>query len=296
MSRKREEDTSRAMTIIDFRVRPPYKSFSNLTIFNARLAAADRPAAWVGPVAESVVNRSLEQFLQELETAHVRHAVVWGRAVADPKASTSNEEVAEFVARDPARFSGFAGLAVPTRKTLDSTIAEAERAVKERKLKGVTLEPGFAMSPTNGADDPLLLPLYERCQELGAIVALTISVRAGSDIRFSNPEAVDRIAGQFPKLRIVVGHSFWPWVAQACGVAYRRRNVYLLPDFYGVGCPGHLQWVEAANTLLSRQIVFGSAYPLAAVGPMVQAYEALPFDPGVRPLVMEANAAELLGV
>src|ERR1043165_10217610 len=114
------------------------------------------------------------------------------------------------------------------------------------------------MSPTNGADDRAILPLYERCQELGAIVALTISVRAGGDLSFSNPEAVDRIAGKFPKLRFVVGHSFWPWVAQACGVAYRRRNVYLLPDFYGVGCPGPHQWGEAANTLLSRQIVFGS--------------------------------------
>ena len=282
--------------VIDFRVRPPYKSFRNLTIFNARLAAADRPAAWVGPVAESVMQSSLDLFLEELNSAGVRHAVVWGRGVPDPKASTSNDDVAEFVARDRARFSGFAGIAVPTRETLDSTIVEVERAMGALQLKGITLEPGFAMSPTNGADDPALMPLYERCQALGAIVALTISVRAGSDIRFSNPEAVDRIAGKFPRLRFVVGHSFWPWVAQACGVAYRRRNVYLLPDFYGVGCPGHQQWVEAANTLLSRQIVFGSAYPLAAVGPMVKAYGALPFAPDVRERVMHANAAELLQV
>jgi predicted TIM-barrel fold metal-dependent hydrolase len=150
------------------------------------------------------------------------------------------------------------------------------------------------MSDTSGADDPALLPLYERCQELDAILGLTISVRAGSDIRFSNPEAVDRIAGMFPKLRIVVGHSFWPWVAQACGVAYRRRNVYLLPDFYGVGCPGHLQWIEAANSLLPRQILFASAYPLAAVGPMAQAYRNLPFHPDSLRRVMETNAVELL--
>ena len=281
---------------IDFRVRPPYKSFRNLTIFNARLAAADRPAAWVGPVAESVTEASLDLFLKELERAEVRHAVVWGRGVPDAKASTSTEDVADFVARDTARFSGFAGIRVPTKETIDAAIRDTERALKDFHLKGITLEPGFAMSATHGADDPAIFPLYERCQELDAIVALTISVRAGSDIRFSNPEAVDRIAGKFPKLRMVVGHSFWPWVAQACGVAYRRRNVYLLPDFYGVGCPGYMQWVEAANTLLSRQIVFGSAYPLAAVGPMVAAYKALPFKPEVLPLVMEANAAELLRV
>ena len=280
--------------IIDFRVRPPYGSFRNLTIFNARLTSAERPAAWVGPLAESVTSRSLDMFLSELERAEVRHAVVWGRGVPDKKASTTLEDVARLVELHPQKFSGFAGLPVPNQTTADGAVREMERALIDFKLKGITLEPGFAMSETSGADDRALFPLYERCQELGGIVALTISVRAGSDIRFSNPEAVDRVAGRFPKLRIVVGHSFWPWVAQACGVAYRRRNVYLLPDFYGVGCPGHLHWVEAANTLLSRQILFASAYPLAAVGPMADAYKKLPFRPEILPLVMERNAAELL--
>ena len=280
--------------IIDFRVRPPYASFRNLTIFNARLNTADRPAAWVGPLAESVASRSLDMFLRELDEAEVRHAVVWGRGVPDPKASTTVEDVAKLVELHPQRFSGLAGIPVPNAANVDGAVRELERAMGEFGLKGITLEPGFAMSDTNGADDPALLPLYERCQELDGILGLTISVRAGSDIRFSNPEAVDRIAGMFPKLRIVVGHSFWPWVAQACGVAYRRRNVYLLPDFYGVGCPGYLQWVEAANTLLSRQILFASAYPLAAVGPMADAYKKLPFQTESLRRVMETNAAELL--
>ncbi|MPZ47119.1 MAG: hypothetical protein GEV05_27905 [Betaproteobacteria bacterium] len=70
---------------------------------------------------------------------------------------------------------------------------ETERALGEFKLRGITLEPGFAMSPTTGADDPVLFPLSERCQELGGILGLTISVQAGRDIRYSNPEAVDRV-------------------------------------------------------------------------------------------------------
>lgn len=282
--------------IIDFRVRPPYRSFTQLTIFNARLDAPNRPAAWVGPVAPSTRDRNLSQFLGELKTAGVRHAVVWGRAVSDPKASTSNDDVVAAVNEHAGLFSGFGGIRVPSRETVDATVKQVEDLLQVKRLKGVTIEPGFAMSPTQGADDPHLLPVLKRCEELGGIVALTISVRAGSDIRFSNPEAVDRIAGLFPRLKFVVGHSFWPWVAQACGVAYRRANVTLLPDFYGVGCPGHLQWVEAANTLLERQIIFGSAYPLAAVGPMVARYAELPFSPAARERVMWQNAAELLGL
>jgi predicted TIM-barrel fold metal-dependent hydrolase len=282
--------------IIDFRVRPPFRSFTQLTIFNARLDAPNRPAAWVGPVAESTRQRDLDLFTTELHEAGVRHAVIWGRSVPDPKASTSSDDIVTLVSQQPRMFSGFGGLQVPSKDTIDATVAQAEDILINKRLKGVTLEPGFAMSPTGGADDPHLLPVLKRCEELGAIVALTISVRAGSDIRFSNPEAVDRIAGMFPKLRFVVGHSFWPWVAQACGVAYRRSNVFLLPDFYGIGCPGHQQWVEAANTLLERQIIFGSAYPLAAVGPMVKGYRDLPFRPAARERVMWGNAADLLGL
>lgn len=282
--------------IIDFRVRPPFKSFFNLTIFGSRLEAPNRPAAWVGPMAESVKSRSLERFLDELSAASVQHSVVWGRSVPDKAASTEMEDVAELVLKYPKLFSGFAGVAVPEEGQVDNAVKDVEKALIHLKLKGITLEPGFAMSSTRGADDPNLHPIYERCQELGGILGFTISVRAGGDIRFSNPEAVDRVAGLFPRLRMVVGHSFWPWVAQACGVAYRRKNVYLLPDFYGLGCPGHLQWVEAANSLLPDQILFASAYPLAAVAPMVEGYKALPFRAGVLERVMHRNAAALLGL
>lgn len=283
--------------IIDFRVRPPYGSFKTLSIFTARLAAENRPAAWVGPLAPSVKERSFEMFREELHEAGVARAVVWGRAVQNQAASTKNEEVAELCARHPDTFFGFAGIAIPRdAEETASAVRELERGLLEHKLQGVTLEPGFAMTPTDGADDPRFYPIYERCRDLGGVLALTISVRAGTDIRYSNPEAVDRVAAAFPKLKIVVGHSFWPWVAQACGVAYRRRNVFLLPDFYGLGCPGHLQWVEAANTLLEDQIVFGSAYPLAAVKSMVEGYRRLPFRSGVLEKVMWKNAAGIVGL
>lgn len=283
--------------IIDFRVRPPFNSFSNLTIFNARLTAHNRPASWVGPVPESVIQRSMDLFLSELDEAGVQRAVVWGRAVKDTKASTTLDDVAALVKSHPARFLGFGGIRIPNNEAeISIAVAETEKALMDLGLSGITLEPGFALSPTLGPDDPNLYPVYERCQELKGVLALTISVRAGTAMKFSNPEAVDSIAHRFPKLKIVIGHSCWPWVAQAIGVAYRNSNVYLHPDFYGLGCAGHQQWVEAANTLLPEQIIFGSAYPLAAVKPMVDGYLRLGFCEGVVENVMYRNAARVLGL
>ena len=113
---------------------------------------------------------------------------------------------------------------------------------------------------------------------------------------YSDPALVDRVAANFPRLKIVVGHSFWPWVAQAIGMAYRRPNVFLMPDFYGIACAGHRQWVEAANTLLADQILFGSCYPLAGIGPMVDGYRRLGFSDEALQCVMGGNAARLLGM
>ncbi len=282
--------------LIDLRVRPPYKSFVNLSVFGSRMNSEKRPANWVGPLAESAKARSMDLFLDELKGAGVRVAVAWGRALSDQVASTSNDDVASLVKQYSGTLLGLGGIAIPSAESIDESVSEVKRSISVLGLRGITLEPGFALSPTNGADDPNLMPIYETCQDLGGILGLTISVRAGHDITFSHPAAVDRVAAKFPRLRIVVGHSFWPWVAQACGVAYRHRNVYLLPDFYGVGCPGHLQWVEAANTLLSDKIVFGSAYPLAGVGELAAHYRKLPFAAGVLDKVMWRNAAELLGL
>lgn len=281
--------------IVDFKLRPPQESFANLTVFGSRLTAEQRPARWVGPVPESVRQKSLPLFLQEMLDAGVSHGVVWGRAGGDPAASTTLEDVARFVGRHGTLFSGLGGVRIPlARSDVERAVEDVDAALTKFRLKGITLEPGFAMSETSGPDDPLLYPVYERCQELDAVVAFTISVRAGREMRFSNPEMMDRVAARFPRMKIVVGHSFWPWVAQAIGMAYRHRNVYLMPDFYAVGCPGHEQWVEAANTLLEDRIIFGSCYPLAGVGPMVDAYLKLGFREGVLEKVMGRNAAELL--
>jgi predicted TIM-barrel fold metal-dependent hydrolase len=249
------------------------------------------------PLPRGATERSMPVFLEEMKAAGVKHAVVWSRKVADPEESTDDEDVAALVREHPGLFSGFGGIRVPRAGEISRAVDDVSRILSDLKLKGVTLEPGFSMSPTRGADDPRLYPIYERCDKLGGILAFTISVRAGEDMSYSNPVAVDRVAGDFPKLRIVVSHAFWPWIDQGIGLLFRRPNVSLLPDQYGPTMPGHLQWVEAANTALSERFLFGSAYP-SSLDPkgMVDAYSRLPYREEVRRRIFYDNAARLLGL
>ena len=121
-----------------------------------------------------------------------------------------------------------------------------------------------------------------------------MSAPAGPDISYCHPVHVERVAVDFPSLALIIRHACWPWVLEACGVAFRRRNIYLIPDAYGVSMPGYTHWVEAANTYLSDRLLFGTAFPIVPLKPMVRAFRKLPFRDGVREKIEYQNAARLL--
>jgi hypothetical protein len=75
-------------------------------------------------------------FLDELKASGVRHAVVWGRAVANVAESTPNDEVAEIV-QDSKRCSrGSAGIRIPGPGEIHVALAEVDRAITMLGLKG----------------------------------------------------------------------------------------------------------------------------------------------------------------
>lgn len=282
------------MKIIDFRLRPPLKSFLRCGFFNE----VGNPFDWHSAPPASVREKSMPLLLDEMKAAGVTGAVIWGRTTFDPARSTTNDDVADIVKSNPQLFlAGFGGIC-PKAGQIKRALDEVQRCIKVLGLKGVTLEPSMGMRPLTNADDPILYPVYECLQELGGILALTVSRGSPPEqtLRHSNPEAVDRVAGDFPNLQIVISHAFWPWVEQSCGLAFRRKNVYLHPDLYGTAMPGYLEWVEAANSFLQDRMLFGTAYPYLGVQEMVDSYARLPYRDEVREKVMGTNALRLLGL
>lgn len=282
------------MKVFDFRIRPPYKSFLQCDFFNY----TSSPFAWHSAPPASFKERSFALLKKEAASANVVQAAVWGRRIHDVSKSSSNDDVAGVLKEHGDLFvAGFGGMC-PKAGQLRETLDEIERCMGTLGLKGMTLEPSLGMDPLTTADDPILYPIYECLQGLGGILAMTVS--RGSPptqtLMHSNPEAVDRVARDFPDLKIVVSHAFWPWVQQSCGLGFRRKNVYLVPDLYGMGMPGHMEWVEAANSHLQDRIMFASAYPYLGVKEMVDSYLKLPYRPEVMEKVMYGNARRLLGI
>jgi|ERR1043166_3306768 predicted TIM-barrel fold metal-dependent hydrolase len=285
---------------IDFRVRPPLKSFTRLSIYtNTWLKGL---FDFHGGTPESARERSLAKLRSEMAQCGVKRAVVWGRAVDDPRESTNNDDVAAIVRENSDVFvAGLGGICVrgSGEEPIAQAVAETERSISVLGLKGITMEPMFGMKPVAHPNEERFYPIYERCEQLGGILGLTVCRGSGDtqDLDHSDPAHVDRLARTFPRLTIVVSHAFWPWVEKSCGLAFRRDNVYLHPDMYGVGMPGHTAWVELANTVAPHKLIFGSAYPIIGIRELVAGYLALPFkSEQVRRMVMHDNAARLLGL
>jgi predicted TIM-barrel fold metal-dependent hydrolase len=134
---------------------------------------------------------------------------------------TSLDEVAQYTTQYPDRFAGLAGYN-PFR--IKDSLREIERAVNEYGFKGVYIH-------IYGFDIPLhdrkMYPLYAKCVELDIPVSIQVGhVLEAMPSEHARPIYLDRVASDFPDLKIVGAHTGWPWVEELISVCYKWDNVY----------------------------------------------------------------------
>lgn len=279
--------------IIDVRFRPPYKGYLKLHVF-ARDPWDRRPGQLGVDPAPSLIKRSIPLCLEEMEQAGITKGMVIGRRAVPPFENVPNEDVLSFVREYPDRF-----YAVPALEPTDryAALDELEALRTQPGVKGFHMEPGWAARPMY-ADDANLYPIYERISALGTPLLVSAGGTIGPDFSYVDPVHLHRVAKDFPKLKLIIGHGGWPYVHQALAVAYDCANVYLSPDMYlnVPNMPGNLEYVRAANYYLRERLIFGTAYPARPMVESVQHFHMLPFDEDVKPLVLGQNAARIFGL
>jgi predicted TIM-barrel fold metal-dependent hydrolase len=278
------------MKVIDFRLRPPLKGFLD-TIMYSQAARRDRITGYHGlKPARSAQEKSIDLLLKEMDEAGVTHGVAMGR-YSGPYGTVSNEDVAAIVREHRGRFIGVASIDPSDRKKAIRQIEEAKAA----GLIGVNLEPGAYPQPLY-ADDRRLYPIYAYCEDNNVPVVMMAGGSAGPDLSYTVPVHVDRVAGDFPKMKLAISHGGWPWVSEILHVAFRRENVYLSPDQYLCGMPGHDEYVRAANGYLADRFLYASSYPFTCAKAYLAWFRTLPIKPEVMERLLYRNAATFLGI
>jgi predicted TIM-barrel fold metal-dependent hydrolase len=209
-----------------------------------------------------------------------------------------NEEVAEAAAANADVLIPFASID-PFRGR--AGVKQARRLVEEYGVKGFKFHPSVQGFFPN---DRFAYELYAIIEELGAIAlfhtgqtGIGAGVPGGGGIRlkYSNPLYIDDVAADFPHLQIILAHPSFPWQDEALAVATHKPGVHI--DLSGWS-PKYFppQLVQYANTLLKDKVLFGSDFPLLTPDRWLADFEKLPIKDEVRPKILKANAARLLGL
>ena len=278
--------------IIDLRSRPAYlHDFFGATPGTASFETARWLNKRVGSIDPDHFQRSytIDGYLNEIQAAGINKAVVVGRET--PSLTISNEKIAELVKQSPLLI-GLGSVDIQTRGE-KNTIIEINRAINEFGFYAMNIEPGFG-EPALEADHPLFYPIYEECIHFDVPVCL-MSGPTTPDFDYAHPSAVARLARRYPSLKIICFHGYYPFVNEIIGAAFRYENIYLVPDMY-IFQPGSQLYVEAANSFLSEQLLFGSSYPFRAMKQTVDDFAALGFKDEVLDKVFYQNAERVLKI
>ena len=217
--------------IIDFRARPPYKSFLKLSLYKPWRPLPEDPAEWgafeLGREPNITADaHDMDAFVKEMDDNGIVKAVLMGRH-ADNFGIVDNDELYELTQKYPGRFFPFAGI----NPREEGAVEEVERCISKMGFKGISVDPGWLNPPLKG-DDPIFTPVYDKCAELGGILVMSVSAALGPDLTYSDPIIVQHVAARYPGMKIVVAHGCWPHVERMLAVAMRCPNVYLVPDCY----------------------------------------------------------------
>jgi predicted TIM-barrel fold metal-dependent hydrolase len=277
--------------VVDFRVRLP-------TELRPR---EERPREYVARYdavlgLEERRDLGLEALLEDMELAGVDHAVVHAEYELGDPVDALNNAVANLVADDPARFSGYGTVSLEPLHVMRAVRQVV--TVAELGLRGINLQPSFFGIPI---DHPQLYPVYAKACELGLGVGLHTGINYSSHrpIKNDHPLQLDQVACDFEELALVACHAGWPWAAEMVAVARKHPNVHLefgglAPKYVGAPGSGWEPVYSFMNNLLAGQVLFGTDWPVFPMDRALAEWRELNLKPPVLKGLLGDNARRLL--
>ncbi len=241
---------------------------------------------WTG---QDVPEIPLDATLHAMRSAGVQTALLsaWygpGGALID------NEDVLEITRQHPDLFAGMASVDLRNPVQAVRTLREY---VTRHGFKGLRIVPWLWELPCTHA---LYYPLYAACVELEVPVCLQVGLTG--PLRTSEtgrPLHVERVALDFPELKIVCGHIGYPWHGEMIAFATKFPNVYIDTSAYKPRRypPELVAYMKAHGR---RKVMFGTNYPMLTPEACLNELGALGLDEETSELFLHANAKGVFGL
>lgn len=237
----------------------------------------------------------MEEYVEKMDRAGIERSLLIAVRAGDMRVKYSHaipyEDVAAFCQRFPGRFHGLAGID-PSR--VMRGLREFEYAVTELGFVGAHLYPHwFELAPDSAA----YYPFYAKCCELDVPIMMQIGhcldyQRDRVLPSVGRPITLDRVAIDFPDLKLIGIHLGWPWTEEMIAICFKHNNVYMAGDAYA---PKHwpANFVHFANSWGRHKALFGTDWPVIDPERAVQEVEELGLRPESWQAMMRDNAMQL---
>ena len=270
------------MAVIDFRVRPRTAYFFKDLVPN--VIPAYKTYVEMFGIEPRLRLVTLEESVAEMTAGDVTHGVVFSGS------AEGNREVREACQAFPSQFFGLAGIDIKAGVT--QGVQDLEKAYGEYGLLGLSISSFMTGVP---ADDPRYYPLYALSERARKVVQIHSAAHFNPlyPLDIADPARIDRIAMDFPDLRIVMCHAGFGFGNTGLSVALRHPNLFA--DFSGLHPKALLpEYLKAINGSLRGKAIFGTNYPCLTFD-IVDEWKKVVREK-VQPAFFHHNAARALGI
>ncbi len=106
------------------------------------------------------------------------------------------------------------------------------------------------------------------------------------------PITLDRVAIDFPELKLIGIHLGWPWTEEMIAISFKHNNVYMAGDAYA---PKHwpAAYVHYVNSWGQDKCLFGTDWPVIDPERAMREVEELGLRPEPMRKLLRDNAIEV---
>ena len=239
-----------------------------------------------------------QAFLQFLDTLGVERAGLIHYVAPQIIGFTPevNDWSAKYCSAAPDRLIAFGGV---HPGTVRDPGAEVDR-IHKLGIRAIKLHPSHAIISPNSYmnGNRGLAAVYERAQAnaMPVMIHTGTSIFPGARNRFADPMAVDDVAVDFPRLKLVLAHAGRPlYMDTAIFLVRRHPNVRV--DLSGIPPKKLLEYLPRLEEI-SNRCLWGTDYPSPGVVSMrrnVEDFLALPLSGAAKQRILWDNAIALFG-
>ena len=206
-------------------------------------------------ISHDIWTYSEEDYLKATSAAD--KVIVFGLKAKKTGWNCKNEPVYDFVSRHSDKYIYFASI----DPYQDSYMQDLKYNHVELNCKGIKIGPIY--QGVHPCDDKYY-EIYAYCEKnsLPIITHMATTFSSGVPIDYARPYHMDKIACDFPKLKLVLAHLGHPWERETIAIIRRNENVYAdISALYYRPWQFYNSMRLAVEYGCCHKLLFGSDYP-----------------------------------